>query len=811
MVCKAGLFGHGRGVAMRALMVGTMLGTGLGLLAFSAVPASAQTTEMRRFDIPAQLLSRALRSLAEQAGLQIAYETAIAADAMAPAIAGSMTVEQALQRLLSGSGLAYSFTASNTVAILAQDGSATNGDGVLVLSPITVTDTSVSAWGPIDGTFASNSAAGSKTDRPIMETPQTISVVGRQQMDEQGSQTVPEALRYVPGVLTERNGSDERADFLYSRGFDLEEYLDGTRIQPGTWTSAKIESFGLERIDVVKGPASVLYGQSAPGGVASLVSKRPPEKPLHEISVEGGTFEHKQATIDMGGPVNERGNVLYRVSALVRDSGTQVDMVDERRYFIAPAVTVKPNDDTDVTILAHYLNDPETGLYYKLPALGTVLDNPNGQIPTDFHSGDPGFDKQERSQLSLGYNLEHRFDDDLKLRQNARFMRMHGDYQILTVNSLAADNHTLNRSAYAAEETTDTFTIDTQMEAGLETGPVDHTVLAGFDYQHLFTDRIDSFGNAPGISYLNPVYNQAIAAPAPFLENEQTKAQAGIYLEDQAKIGDLSLMLGGRHDWARSETLDKRTNKITDQSDKAFTWRGGIMYNLPFGLAPYASYTESFQPTSGTDFAGAPFEPTTGEQVELGVKFQPPGAKSMVTLSVFDLTQQNVLTTDPAHTNFQIQEGEVASQGLELDANIAWTNALRSQLSYAYLDNEVTKSNSGTEGRAPVYRPNHMASAWLNYDFLDGGFEGLGLGAGVRYVGTSFGNTTNTLKVPAYTLMDASINYDLGQAAPSLEGMELSLNAKNLFDKIYIAGCQNNNTCYYGTRRTVTMNLTYNW
>jgi len=806
-----GGLGNGRGGAMRALLIGTMLGTGAIVPLLPAGPAMAQAAALHGFTIPAQPLSRALRSLAEQAGLQIAYETAIAMDAMAPALSGSMTTEEALRRLLAGSGLSYAFTGTNTVAVLAADSSTAGQGGALALAPITVVGTGATAWGPIDGTFAANSAAGSKTDRPIMETPQTISVVGREQMDEQGSQTVPEALRYTPGVLTERNGSDERTDFVYSRGFELEEYLDGTRIQPGTWTTAKIESFGLERIDVVKGPASVLYGQAAPGGVASLASKRPPEEELREISIEGGAFEHRQATVDLGGPVTERGNVLYRLSALVRDSGTQVDMVDERRFYIAPALTVKPNDDTDLTILAHYLNDPETGLYYKLPAVGTVLDSPNGQIPTDFHSGDPGFDKQERSQISLGYNLEHRLDDDLKLRQNARFMRMHGDYQILTVNSLAADNHTINRSAYAAEETTDTFTIDTQMEAGLETGPVDHTVLAGFDYQHLFTDRIDSFGTAPSISYLNPVYYQTIAAPAPFLANEQTKAQAGIYLEDQMKIGNVSLMLGGRHDWARSETLDELTNKITGQSDKAFTWRGGAIYNFESGFAPYASYTESFQPASGTDFSGKPFEPTTGEQVELGVKFQPPGAKSMVTLSVFDLTQQNVLTTDPAHTNFQVQEGEIASQGLELDANIAWTRQLRSQLSYAYLDNEVTKSNSGTQGRAPVYRPNHMASAWLGYDFLDGDLDGLGLGTGVRYVGTSFGNTANTLKVPAYMLMDASISYDLGKKVPSLDGMEISLNAKNLFDKVYVSGCQNNNTCYYGTRRTVTMNMTYNW
>lgn len=793
------------GVALSALLMPTQLAAQTG-----TKPVADQTAS---FNIPAQKLSSALVAFSRQSNIEVFAESSVTEGKLSSPVAGMAGPFEALNQLLRNTGLTYEVSNPSTVRIVDPSAAASRKDGTVMLGTLMVGGRTESAWGPGDGFFSSRSAAGTKTDTSIMETPQTVSVVTREEMDAQAAQTLPQALRYVPGVLTERNGADERTDFIYSRGFELEQYLDGTRIIPGVWTTAKTESFGLERIDVLKGPASVLYGQASPGGIASLISKRPTDEPYNEVSIETGSYNRVQGTVDLSGPIDEEGKFLYRLTGLIRDTDTQVNHVREHREFLAPAFTWRPDSDTELTILTQYMHDPELGLYYKLPALGTLLSNPNGKIPIDFHSGDPSFDKQERTQYSAGYNFMRNLSDVFTFRQNARYTRVEGDFNILVVQSLQADNHTINRMAYSAQETTDTFTVDTQLEAAFETGQIEHTVIGGVDYQLLDSDRVDGFGAAPTIDFLAPVYYQTIAPTTPFLANNQRNDQIGVYLQDQIKLGGLSLVLGGRHDWAESETKNHIASSVTKQSDTAFTWRAGLLYSFDSGIAPYASYSESFEPVSGTDFFGTPFEPTTGQQYEAGIKYQAPGTRSLLTLSAFHLTQQNVPTADPdpAHPFAQVQTGETTSEGFEAEAKIAITDAMTFIGSYSHVDVEITKSNDGLLGFTPVYQPEDVASAWLDYTFHRGALRGLRAGAGVRYVGSSYGTATNTLEVPSYTLVDAGVSYDFGVLDASLKGVQLSVNAKNLFDKEYVAGCQNINTCYYGPLQTVTAKLSYQW
>ena len=781
--------------------------------------ADVQVSQAVVFEIPSGQLSAALVKFSHTTGTQLFLDAGIVRGKSTPGVRGSFTRSDALDRLLAGTKLRYRLH-GDTLTVFdpdALDAVAADSAGTTLLQPIVIQGERGSIWGPVDGYAASSSAVATKSGTALTKTSRTVVVVGREQMDTQDAQTVPQALRYTPGILTERNGADERADFLYSRGFDLDEYLDGTRIIPGTWTTPKVESFGLERIDVVKGPASVLYGQGSPGGLASLVSKRPTEERFGEASILVGNRSRVESTIDLGGSVTEDGSLTYRLSVLGRRADTQVDGIGEERLYVAPALTWQPDVDTSLTVLGHYMRDPDVGVYYKLPALGTVLANPNGQIPTSFRSGDPSFDHQERTQSSLGYNFEHRFDSDVTLRQNARFTRVDGDYDILVVNRLEADGHTLRRSAYSAVETTDTFAIDTQLEASVDTGPFSHTVLGGIDYQLLSSDRVDSFGAISYIDYLKPIYNQNIGTTIPFLDTRQRNDQIGIYLQDQIEFSGWTFVGGGRYDWAWSDTTDNFTGTKTTQRDSAFTGHVGLLYSFDSGIAPYVSYSESFKPVTGTDFSGNAFVPTTGQQFEMGVKYQPPGTSSLFTLSAFHLTQQNVLTADndPAHIAVdpfaQIQTGEIRSMGLEAQANLELTSNLTLLASYAYLDNEITKSNDGTVGLAPVYQPEHVASAWLDYTFEMGPFEGLNIGAGARYVGRSYGTADNTLKVPSYILVDGGLRYDFGKRNPNLEGLSLAVNVKNLLDKTYVSGCQNINTCYYGSRRSVTAKLSYRW
>jgi len=807
-----------RRAARRAAACMSLLlsGTALALLpaTASATPAEpndmaqlAQANATLRWDIPAQPLADALTGFGRRSGLQVTVDGALLRGLSTRGASGNLTPAQALDGLLAGTGLAWRFTGPSTVKVErpAADGAA------LTLDPISVTAGTETAWGPVDGVVAHRSATATKTDTPIARTPQTILVVTRDQMDAQGAQTVPQALRYTSGVLTDRNGADQRTDYLFSRGFALDQYLDGLRLLSGTWAIPQIDSFGLERVEVLKGPASVLYGQASPGGLASLVTKRPLDDAQHEIQLQGGTFDRVQGAVDLTGPLDDEGRFLYRFVALGRDADTQIDQTKARRLYVAPSFTWKPGDDTSFTLLSSYTHDPFSGAYYKLPAVGTVLDNPNGRIPEDFYSGDRTFDRQERTQYSVGYALDHRLDDIFTLRQNARYMRIEGDYKILVVGNLQADQHTINRSAYAATEDTDALTLDNQLEAKFDTGIAGHTVVGGVDYQRTFNDRTDAFGGAPSIDYLNPVYGQAIADPSPFLSHEQDIRQIGLYLQDQIDIGALSLVFGGRQDWAESETDDKLGGGRTKQEDDAFTGRVGLLYSFDNGIAPYVSWSESFQPVTGTDFGGNPFEPTTGTQYEIGVKVEPPGWNSLLTLSAYTLKQQNVPTADPVNTFFQVQTGEIETRGIEAELKSNPLDGLNLIAAYAFLDSEVTKSNDGIEGNVPVYQPRHTASLWGDYTIQDGALAGLGGGGGARYVGETWGDAANTFEVPDYWLFDAVLRYDLGGLGPMLDGASLAVNATNLFDKRHVTECQNINTCYYGTGRTVYATLKYRW
>lgn len=805
---------------------GIALATATAVTVYSGHPAAAADTpgamrgalvadagEALSFDIRAQDLSEALKAFARLTGWQLSFPSDLTKGLSGNPVRGRLSPTAALDALLSGTGLYWQKTGERTVVLTANEAT---GDAI-VLQPVTVEGEGENAWGPVTGFVASGSAVGTKTDTPLIETPQSISVVTRDQMDAQNAQTVPQALRYSPGVQADRNGADQRSDYLFSRGFSLNQYVDGTRSLSGVWTLPQVEAYGVERVDILKGPASVLYGQSSPGGLAVMRTKRALAEERKEVEVQTGTFERKQFAFDVTGPVDDEKKFLYRVTGLLRDTDTQVEQTKEKRLYLAPTITWRPNDATKLNVNASITLDPESGPYYKLPSKGTALYNPNGAIPTDFYSGDPDFDQNERKQYVLGYEFEHEMNDAVTLRQNARYTRIDGDYRILTVNSLAADQHTLNRSAYAADETTDTFAIDNQAQLKTETGAIEHTLIGGADIQYLTSDRVDSYGTAPTISYLNPVYGQAITNPPVFLDNEQTMYQLGGYLQDQMKYGAWSLVLGGRYDYAKTRTFDNLKNDAKSQSDGAFTGRAGLIHNFDSGFAPYVSYSESFEPTSGTDVFGKAFKPTTGQQVEVGIKFEPKGGNTMITLSAYDLTQQNVVTadTDAAHLaidpNAKVQTGEIATRGIEFEAKTNPMAGLNVVAAYAYLDSEVAKSNDGYQGKVPVYQPEHTASIWGDYEIQGGQAKGVGFGVGVRYFGETFGDAANTFKVSDYTLVDAALRYDLGNLRPEMEGVTFALNANNLFDKVHVTECQNANTCYYGARRTVMATFKYRW
>lgn len=684
-------------------------------------------------------------------------------------------------------------------------------------APVTLSDVTVSsstdketATGPINGYIAKQNITASKTDTPIAETPQSISVITRERLDAQGVADLGQALRYTPGVQGEPFGVEPRFTFLRIRGFDASTtglFRDGLKLSnPGFAISYGLEPYGSERIEVLRGPASVLYGQASPGGLVNYVTKRPSENMINEIGVQLGSFDRKQTTLDVGGNIDDEGTLSYRLTGLVRDSQTQLDRVNDDRVYIAPSLTWKINDDTNITFLTHYQKD-DTRSSQALPANGTLFGNPNGNIDLDTFTGEPNVDRYEREEFALGYLFEHRFNDNLTFRQNTRYLKT--DLDDISVFSLSVnpDQRTVNRGYYKNLGKLASFTIDNQLQYTFGTGPVAHTLLGGYDYQHIDLDSLQAFGGAPSLDIFNPVYGAPVADVAPFRDDNTTQMQSGVYLQDQIKYNQWNFSMAGRYDAAETITKNRLSNARTKQTDYEFTGKLGALYQFDNGISPYFSYSESFLPALGTDLNGQAFKPENANQYEVGVKYQPVGQRSFIGLGVFELTREDFLQTNPA-TFAQEQRGEAKSTGLELEGLASINQNLDLIFNYTIMDVEVTKTNDLTEkGQRPSQTPAQLASIWADYHFKGGILHGLSTSLGVRYIGSSYGDAQNTLKVPAVTLFDAAIRYDW-------ENARLALNAQNLLDIEYIGSAFVRGVDAFavaGQARTVNATLTYRW
>lgn len=680
--------------------------------------------------------------------------------------------------------------------------------GVVELDPLLVEGEGAgeTARGPVAGYAARRSAAGTKTDSSILETPQSVSVVTRDQMDARGVLSVGQALTYSAGVVAQPFGSDARFDSPYIRGFSAAEsqYLDGLRLVRNLGATS-IEPYGLERVEVLRGPASVLYGQANPGGLLNLVSKRPTWERFGEVVLEGGSFRRRQGAFDFGGPLGEDSKLAFRLTGLVRNSGTQMDRVDDDRYFLAPSLAWQPDEDTTLTLFSRLQHDRSLSPI-GLPLQGTIDGNPNGQLPRDRYLGDSGFDESKRTLASLGYEFERRFGEAWSFRQNARYDHLKWEYRNLYFSGLDPDMRTAYRGTSIQDEEMDTLSLDNQVEGRFHTGAVGHRLLLGADLRAHYADNDIAFGTAPSIDIYRPDNRQPFNTSIFWRQRTRSDLyQAGLYAQNQMDYRNWRLTLGLRHDWASSSSDTGAAT--TSQRDTAFSGRAGLTYLFDNGLAPYVSYATSFDPVVGNEAparGGGAFEPSRGEQYELGLKYQPPGSRSLFTATAFDLRQTNVAVSDPANVGFQMQTGKVRVRGFELEGVANLQAGLNLIASYTFSDAEIVRGEPGQRGNRPSQVPRHAASLWLDYAFLEGSpLHGLGLGGGARYVGQRYGDTANGINLHSHTLYDAALRYDLGN-------FRFSLNLNNLLDDTYVASCSAFG-CYYGDGRTVLARVAYRW
>lgn len=669
--------------------------------------------------------------------------------------------------------------------------------------------------GPVHGYVAGGSSSGTKTNTPIMETPQAVSVIGAEQIRDQKANKLDEVLRYTAGVRAGTFGADTRNDWWLIRGFksdDVGLFLDGMQLFYTSYASWKLQAPNMERVEVLRGPSAVLYGGSSPSGIVNVISKMPPADPVRFIETGVNNFGNAYVGFDVGGPVAtqpENGKLFYRVVGQVQNGPTQVNFTPDNNYFIAPSVTWKPDADTTFTVLASASRQETRGINF-LPYEGTVTNARFGKIPTSFFAGDPSVDKFTREQEMLGYQFERNLTDDLTFRQNARFAHVDVTYRGYVGNNWADINTaSLGRYNWYAKNTANQANLDNQLEYRFNTGAVRHTMLFGVDLKGYQIDDYQAFnfGTVPSINVFNPAYGFDIPLTgAPFRNFQITQKQAGTYLQDQMKLGNFTLVLSGRNDWVETTQAGRDTGAtLASRDDSRFSGRAGLIYNFDNGIAPYVSYATSYNPIIGLNAQNQLFLPETGQQAEIGVKVAPRGFDGYFTASVFDLKRQNVATTDPVVTTLQNQTGEVTSRGIELEAVANATRELKLIGSFtAYHLFNSRDLDPSLVGKTPTNTPELLVSGWADYTFKDGPLAGFGFGGGVRYVGSSWADTANTLEVPAVVLGDLALHYEW-------QNWRTALNVVNLTDKIYVASCAAASSCFYGDRRRVTASVSYKW
>lgn len=667
------------------------------------------------------------------------------------------------------------------------------------------------ATSPVSGYVATRSATATKSDTPLNETPQSISVITARQMDDQGVQSIGQALRYTAGVIGEQYGGlNDTVNYFTVRGFPNSfPFIDGLSTETYfTLLSPSTDPYSLERIDVLRGPASVLYGQNIPGGLINLVTKRPTDEPLHEVSLDAGNYGAVGGRFDFSGPVTKDNSLLYRFTGSISTTGSQQDYQTDKKAFVAPAFTWRPSADTTFTLLSHFSYRNSGYPSADLPAIGTLYPGPNGaRISTSRFDGEPNINQIRRTEEAIGYELEHRFSDMFTVRQNLRFTHVNLDESVGGDAGLQDDLSTIDRFAYLARASANTFTVDNQAQFKFATGALQHTLVFGLDYVHSVDQWAEN--DSTSMSSLNlyrPVYGGDVTFGGVDYSVEHHLDQVGLYAQDQIKLGKWVGTFSVRQDWANTKEYDRLAG-TTDQnnSEHRFTYRAGLVYLFDSGFAPYVSYSTSFQPGLGSTYDGSALKPTTGQSIEAGVKFQPKGQNSFVTLSVYNTLQKNVTESDFVHTegNYVVQTGAQRVKGIELSGVADLGAGLNLTAAYTYMNGTIAESDQGYAGNQAVNVPHNTFSLWLDKTFQGGWIRGFGLGGGMRYIGPQYGDEANTLRMPGFTLFDAGVHYDT-------KHWRFAVNAQNLFDRVYV-NCQASTYCAYGLRRSVVGRATYHW
>ncbi|NHN91317.1 TonB-dependent siderophore receptor [Acetobacter sicerae] len=676
--------------------------------------------------------------------------------------------------------------------------------------------------GHIPATVASSAT---KTNTPLVETAQSVTVITRDEMDARGVLNLNQAIRYAAGVTADtRGGEGTRYDLYDLRGFTVPTFLDGLKLQdsPTGFAVAQTDTFRLDRVEILKGPASALYGQSSPGGLTALSSKLPTNQRFYGgVTTTGGMFDLYRVDADVGGFATKDGLVRYRIYGTANGQHTQLSRTGSRRFSISPSFTFGGDGPTTLTLLGNYQYDPENGSYGGVPLVGSLKRASYGYLPRNFYDGDVPSEKFNRRHGALTYMFNHNFNDDWSFSTRGRYDDIRTIYRSVYNNGYydsddGSGGQMLSRSAYGTQEHTYNLAFDSQFKGHVRTGPLRHVMMFGFDYMQQRADDHEAYGDAPDLDVLHPDYHMDIPALTPSLDYVTRSHQIGAYGQDEIRWKRLILTGSIRHDWYSSDQIERIGQTDTHQSAGQITWRASGLYHFDFGLAPYISYSTSFQPQSGlvSNDGGATMRqanPSLGKQLEGGVKYQIPGTSVLFTAAGFHIEQSNVLVS-VANTGYNIQSGLVHSDGFEFEAHAQPYKNLMITAAVS-----VQKVHDDSTGKPLIQSGKGNASLFAFYTMPKGKLKGFGFGGGMRYSARAYGGeaTYGSVWLPQYALFDASVAYDLANLSSSLRGWKVSANVRNLFDKHYISNCfaygADGEYCYYGERRNAQASIGFSW
>lgn len=659
------------------------------------------------------------------------------------------------------------------------------------------------ATAPTDGYVVPTTQIATKTEATVLETQQSVSVVTAQQIRDQGSTSVGQALRYSAGAVAEPYGATPGFDEPNIRGFgsNNSQYLNGLRLVR-KFGAPSYELYGLERVELLRGPSSGLYGAGSPGGIVNLVQKHAQQEDFAEAGVGYGSFGDASLFFDVNRAASD--TLAWRLTGQISKTEEQVKEVTNDRQYLAGAFRWQLDDVSTLDLLLSYQKDSPispAGVPYALTQIA------NGDDLREFYAGYPDETDSDRRMFNLGVEYGHDLDNGWRLEQSFRYQKFDWDYNIFTSNALSADGTLIDLNQTIQTEDSSTLNVDTRLLGEVTTGAATHKLLFGVDVIRNRLDNTTHFLYPQDIDWRNPDRDIAVVGDEWYVKRENlTIQQVGLYAQDEIAWNNWRASVGLRHSWVKqtgrvdSAFLGTPSSSDAYQKDDATTGRASLSYVFNDNLAPYVSYSTSFDPEIGTDRNGDPLKPTEGKQWEIGVKYQP-SDDVLLTAAVYDLKQSNVVRSDESFQTFQI--GEVHSRGVELEATAELAQGWSVRAAYTYTDarqhGDARTVGPFLEGNRAANSPYHMASVWLDHDFG----SGLRAGGGLRYVGERYGDDANNYPLDSYTLVDLGASYER-------DNIVASLNVLNLTDKTYLASCSAF-YCNYGEGREIQARLSYKW